>query len=96
MGIRFYNLNGFFVKKLAHGVNFLSANNMFFAVSACLPEAETASGPEFIRLFRANCLMEPEIRQVLIVFESSLANIPPLSSFANVRGRKRRRMLRRE
>ena len=21
MGIRFYNLNGFFVKKLAHGVN---------------------------------------------------------------------------
>ena len=22
MGIRFYNLNGFFVKKLAHGVNF--------------------------------------------------------------------------
>lgn len=23
MGIRFYNLNGFFVKKLAHGVNLL-------------------------------------------------------------------------
>lgn len=24
MGIRFYNLNGFFVKKLAHGVNYKS------------------------------------------------------------------------
>lgn len=23
MGIRFYNLNGFFVKKLAHGVNYV-------------------------------------------------------------------------
>lgn len=24
MGIRFYNLNGFFVKKLAHGVNYMN------------------------------------------------------------------------
>ena len=47
MGIRFYNLNGFFVKKLAHGVNFIFIG---IGVAACVKR-------KYYRLIPAALLM---------------------------------------